>query len=69
MVVIVANFCDYMTPNARDRRAEYVVNNWPQLPEGMRWHEVTQNRKVPLKRAGREPIFPWDAKVYVTVAS
>ena len=67
MVVIVANFSDYSTPNAHDKSSEYVVSNWPQLPEGMRWHEVTQDRKVPLVWAGREPIFAWEAKVYVAV--
>jgi 1,4-alpha-glucan branching enzyme len=67
MVVIVANFSDYVTPNANDKRSEYVVNNWPQLPEGMRWHEVTQDRKVPRAWAGREPIFPWEAKVYAAL--
>ncbi|GCE08844.1 alpha-amylase family glycosyl hydrolase [Dictyobacter aurantiacus] len=67
MVVIVANFSDYMTPNARDKRSEYVINNWPQLPEGMRWYEVTQDRTVSVRWAGREPIFPWEAKVYAAV--
>lgn len=64
MVVIVASFSDYETPNARAKNAEYIVHNWPQLPKGMRWYEVTQDRRVTLKRAGREPIFPWEAKVY-----
>jgi pullulanase len=67
MVVIIANFSDYMTPKAHESSAEYVINNWPQLPEGKRWHEVTQNRKVPREWAGREPIFPWEAKVYIPV--
>ncbi|GCE23004.1 hypothetical protein [Dictyobacter kobayashii] len=67
MVVIVANFSDYMTPNANDKGSEYVVNNWPQLPEGLRWYEVTQDRIVPKQWAGREPIFPWEAKVYAAV--
>ena len=65
MVVIVANFSDYITPNAHEKHSEYIINNWPQLPEGMHWHEVTQERKVPSAWVGREPIFPWEAKVYV----
>jgi pullulanase len=67
MVVVVANFSDYLTPNARDKRSEYRVANWPQLPAGKRWHEITQDRKVPQEWAGREPIFPWEAKVYAVV--
>ena len=39
--------------------------NWPETPDGMRWHEVTQDRDVPDEWIGREPIFPWEAKVYV----
>lgn len=64
-VVIVANFSDYGTPNPKDKRSEYVINNWPQLPRGKRWREVTQDRVVPTKRAGREPILPWESRVYV----
>lgn len=67
MIVIIGNFSDYITPNAHDKRSEYVVNNWPQLPERMHWHEITQDRKVPAAWAGREPIFPWEAKVYAAV--
>ncbi len=67
MVVIVANFSDYITPDANDKRSTYIINNWPQLPAGMYWHEVTQDRNVPLEWAGREPVFPWEAKVYTTV--
>jgi pullulanase len=67
MVVIVANFSDYVTYNASDRRSEYVISGWPQLPKGMRWYEVTQERYVPLQWAGREPIYPWEAKVYAAV--
>jgi hypothetical protein len=31
---------------------------------GRRWREITQDRGVPIEWAGREPIFPWEAKVY-----
>jgi 1,4-alpha-glucan branching enzyme len=65
MVVIVANFSDYATPNDPD--AEYVISNWPELPEGMRWQEITQERSVPTEKAGREPLAPWEAKVYAAV--
>lgn len=67
MVVVVANFSDYVTPQASDKRSEYVISNWPHLPAGRSWYEVTQDRHVPLKWAGREPIFPWEAKVYAAI--
>lgn len=64
-VVVVANFSDYATPNGlTDANAEYVVPNWPQTPPGRRWREVTQQRDVLPAEVGREPIFPWEAKVY-----
>lgn len=64
-VIVVANFSDYTTPNAlTDPNAEYVVPNWPPAPPGRHWREVTQQRDVPLAQTGREPIFPWEAKVY-----
>jgi len=65
-VVVVANFSDWgsdvSVPNA-----EYVVNNWPSIPAGSSWREVTQNRAVPTEWAGREPIYPWQALVYTLV--
>lgn len=67
IVVVVANFSDYGTPNAEAPDSEYRVNNWPALPAGKKWREVSQDRDVPLSWAGREPIFPWEAKVYATV--
>jgi pullulanase len=64
-VVVVANFSDYATPNGLiDPNAEYVVPNWPATPPGGRWREVTQQRDVLPTQIGREPIFPWEAKVY-----
>jgi len=33
-------------------------------PEGRRWREITQSREVPSNWAGREPLMPWEAKVY-----
>ncbi len=64
-VVVVANFSDYGTPNGlTDPAAEYVVHNWPSTPSGRHWREVSQQRDVPPAQVGREPIFPWEAKVY-----
>jgi len=63
IVVVVANFSDYGSPN----NAEYVVPNWPSLPPDKQWWEVTQDRPVSATQAGREPIFPWEAKVYALV--
>ena len=64
-VIVVANFSDYATPNGlNDPNAEYVVPNWPTTPEGRHWREVTQQRDVLPAQVGREPIFPWEAKVY-----
>lgn len=69
LVVVVANFSDYGTPTAAPGHpdAEYRVPNWPSTPPGASWHEVTQDRIVPPDWVGREPIFPWEAKVYTTV--
>jgi glycosidase len=66
-VVVVANFSDFMTANALSESAEYFVPNWPATPAGKRWREITQERDVPSERVGREPIFPWEAKVYALV--
>lgn len=64
IVVVVANFSDYATPNAGDDQAEYVIPNFPQTPAGKRWREVTQDRIVAEGWIGREPIYAWEAKVY-----
>lgn len=61
-VVVVANFSAWGSPSHSS--AEYVVHNWPGPPPGRRWREVTQNRIVPPQWVGREPLFPWEAKVY-----
>jgi 1,4-alpha-glucan branching enzyme len=62
LVVVVANFSDYSTPGGLN--GEYVVPNWPTVSPGKKWREVPQNRDVPIQQAGREPILPWEAKVY-----
>jgi 1,4-alpha-glucan branching enzyme len=63
-VVVVANFSDYGTPNPADPASEYRVDGWPATSPGAAWREVTQDRSVPAGWAGREPIYPWEAKVY-----
>jgi len=63
-VVVLANFSDWGTADPMNPAAEYVVSNWPATPPGKRWREVTMDRPVPPGRVGREPVFPWEAKVY-----
>ena len=63
-VVVVANFSDWGTSDPMNPAAEYVVSNWPETPPGRRWREVTMDRPVPPDRIGREPLFPWEGKVY-----
>jgi hypothetical protein len=63
-VVVVANFSDFAT-DLSQANAEYRVPGWPPTPEGARWQEITQERVVPAAWVGREPIFAWEAKVYV----
>lgn len=57
-VVVVANFSDENTPGP-----EYVVPNWPDRDQGS-WREVSQDRDVPSRRVGREPLLAWEAKIY-----
>lgn len=66
-VVVVANFSDFGTADPFNPNAEYVVSNWPVTPPGKQWREVPQDRDVPSRKIGREPIFPWEAKVYALV--
>jgi pullulanase len=67
IVVVVAKFSDFCTYNPFSASAEYVVHNWPKTPTGKKWREISQERDVPTQWAGREPIFPWEAKVYAMV--
>jgi pullulanase/glycogen debranching enzyme len=67
-VIVVANFSDYGTPDPLSPDAEYVIANWLKTPKGMQWYEVTQDRMVLPDWIGREPIFPWEAKVYTLVS-
>lgn len=64
-VVVVANFSDWGTVDPGGSTAEYVVPNWPATPAGKQWREVTRDRRVPAEWVGREPLFPWEGKVYV----
>ena len=64
--MVVANFSEFASSSfgaAGD--PEYRVPNWPATPGGRSWREVTQERAVPPAWVAREPIFPWEAKVYV----
>jgi pullulanase len=64
-VVVVANFSDFVSTEGAGP-AEYVVPGWPSTWPGTQWREVTQDRVVPPEWVGREPIFPWEAKVYTS---
>ncbi len=66
LVIVVANFSDYGTPNP-DGDAEYRIGGWPATPAGLRWHEITEDRAVHPDWAGREPVLPWTARVYALV--
>jgi pullulanase len=67
IVVVLANFSDFGTADPFNRSAEYRVHNWPEIDPARKWREITQERDVPLEWAGREPIFPWEAKVYAEI--
>jgi glycosidase len=63
LVVVVANFSDFSTDMSLGSAAEYFVPNWP---GGRTWREITQQRDIPNDFVGREPIFAWEAKVYLS---
>jgi pullulanase len=63
-VVVVANFSDWGTPDPTNPNSVYEVPNWPTTPPGAQWREVMLDRQVPPAWIGREPLFPWEAKVY-----
>jgi pullulanase len=69
-VLVVANFSD-----VKPEGEKYEVTGWQNLPskkdeKTVKWREVTQGsegslgRSVPADWIGREPLFPWEAKVY-----
>jgi 1,4-alpha-glucan branching enzyme len=64
-VVAVANFSDFASEGGL--AGEYRVPKWPTTPPGKRWREVTQDRLVAPGSVGREPLFPWEAKVYTLI--
>jgi pullulanase len=66
-VVVVANFSAWGTPDADDPAARYDIPGWPATPAHRHWREVTADRVVAPGMAGHEPLFPWEAKVYVLV--
>jgi 1,4-alpha-glucan branching enzyme len=61
-VIAVANFSDWGTIDPNNPNALYDISNFPAAPQGRTWREITQNRPAP--RAGNEPLFPWEGKVY-----
>lgn len=63
-IVVVANFSDFQTDNPFNPHSEYVVANWPRRGD-FEWREASQGRDVPQGWIGREPLFSWEAKVYV----
>ena len=67
LVVVVANFSDWSTPDPWNPTSVYDVPNWPALPIGKHWREIPQDRDVSNAAAGHEPLFAWEAKVYATV--
>jgi len=58
------NFSDFQTDDAFNPHSEYVVANWPRRDD-FDWQEVSKGRDIPKGWVGREPLFPWEAKVYV----
>lgn len=62
-VIVVANFSDWGS-DTHNPSAEYRISNWPFTLGRNNWREVPQNRPVDPGWVGREPIYPWEAKVY-----
>lgn len=63
LVVVVANVSSFGSEGGVD--GEYVIPAWPRpdLP----WFEVSQTDVPrPVNRPGREPLFAWEAKIYMT---
>lgn len=62
-VIVVANFSDWGS-DVQNPSAEYRIPNWDFSLGRDRWKEVTQSRSVDPAWIGREPIYPWEAKIY-----
>jgi pullulanase len=69
LVVVVANFSDYATPEDQGQAGEYEIPGWPRTDEPGQWREVCQDRAVAPDKVGREPLRPWTACVYTCSAS
>jgi 1,4-alpha-glucan branching enzyme len=66
LVVVVANFSDFVSDGGL--AGQYVIPGWPTDIGDRAWFEVSQNDAPrPAPNAGREPLFPWEAKVYVAL--
>ena len=66
LVVVVANFSDFGSDGGL--AGEYVIPAWPDVGDKP-WFEISQDaipRRVSADAVGREPLFPWQAKIYVT---
>src|SRR5262249_20501533 len=63
-VVVVATFSDFVTPKAGRAGSIYQMPHCPHTPPARSAREVTQERLVAPEFVSREPIFPWEAKVY-----
>jgi hypothetical protein len=67
LVVVVANFSDFVSDGGL--AGQYVIPGWPADIGNRAWFEVSQSDVPrPAPNAGREPLFPWEAKVYVALA-
>jgi len=65
-VIVVANFSDFGSQGGL--AGEYVVPGWPTDVGDRSWFEVSQtDAPRPAPNAGREPLFAWEAKVYVAL--
>jgi len=64
LVIVVANFSDFGSEGGL--AGEYVIPGWPSDIGDRSWFEVSQSDAPrPAPRAGSEPLFAWEAKVYV----
>ena len=59
LVVTVANFSSVQITDS-----QYIVDNWPNTPAGMKWRDTMQDGSPVVENAGQVPLGPWDAKVY-----
>ena len=59
LVVTVANFSFVQITSS-----QYIVNNWPNTPAGMKWRNIMQEGSPTVENAGQVPLGAWDAQVY-----